>query len=360
MTVAEVRSYRPGDEAEILECMRTCFRFEPDLARWRHLFLENPAGPSVIELATDGAKVVSHTAILPRHVVAFGRDGLAGHVVDSMTLPAAQRRGLKTRLAGAAMEIAWTRGFRALYSFSNEQALPGNVKHEGRRLVGALPLMVRPIHPLHAMLALAENVLAPGRAAGRFALDTPDCAVAGPLADAGDASASAPPGWTAPRFDERHSRLFRAAEGLPPVAVVRDAPHLTWRYAAVPPVPYLQRDVSRGGDVLAMAVVRTATLMGLRVALVMEWLWAAGARREGRGLVREVLAYGRAVGADAVAALAMPGTLQRRILHRFGFLGVPATVYPKAVTLTVRAADDDPRWGEPSSWYLTWGDGFVL
>jgi hypothetical protein len=161
-------------------------------------------------------------------------------------------------------------------------------------------------------------------------------------------------------FDERHTQLFHAAEGLPPIAVIRDAAHLTWRYTTAPAAPYLQRDVPAGGRPRATAVARTATLMGLRVVVVMEWLWVAGSRREGVGLMREVAAYGRAVGADAVAALAMPGTLQRRLLQRLGFVGVPAAAYPKAVTLGVRAADEDPRWTEPSSWYLTWGDGFVL
>lgn len=356
----DVRPYVTGDEARILECMRACFHFEPDLARWRHLFLENPAGPSIVLLATSPDAVLSHTAILPRRVVAFGEDGLAGHVVDSMTRLAAQRHGLKTRLAAAALEMAWARGFRAIYAFSNAQALHGNLKYEGRRAVRVLPLMVRPLRPFHAALAVARRFLAPRNGAGRFALDTPDAAAAGPLADGAGHAAPDPRGWAAPTFDERHSQLFRGAEGLPPIAVIRDAAHLTWRYTTVPVAPYLQRDVPAGGQLLATAVVRTATLVSLRLVVVMEWHWAAGSRREGVDLMREVIAYGRAVGADAVAALAMPGTLHRRVLQRFGFVGVPAAAYPKVVTLTVRPVDEDPRWGEPSSWYLTWGDGFVL
>jgi hypothetical protein len=141
---------------------------------------------------------------------------------------------------------------------------------------------------------------------------------------------------------------------------MRDAAQLGWRYATAPTAPYLQRDVCRAGEPVATAVIRSATLMGIRVVIVMEWFWAASARHEGIGLAREVIAYGRAIGADAVTALAMPGTLQRRLLRRLGFLGVPAAICPKTVTLMVRAADGDARFTEPGSWYLTWGDGFVL
>jgi hypothetical protein len=57
----------------------------------------------------------------------------------------------------------------------------------------------------------------------------------------------------------------------------------------------------------------------------------------------------------------MPGTRQRRVLRRLGFVPVPRAMLPKVITLNVRprGADAAP-WLAPSSWYLTWGDGFVL
>ena len=64
-----------------------------------------------------------------------------------------------------------------------------------------------------------------------------------------------------------------------------------------------------------------------------------------------------------VAALAMPRTLQRRLLRRLGFISVPEFLFPKTTTLNIRPekeGGEPARWLVASNWYLTWGDGFML
>jgi hypothetical protein len=145
--------------------------------------------------------------------------------------------------------------------------------------------------------------------------------------------------------------------------MVRDAAHLTWRYTNAPGSPYLQQNIFAGQSLQATVVVRTAQLFGLRLALVMEWFWRPQARRESLRLMREVIRFGRSLGVHGVAALAMPGTLQRRLLRRLGFIGIPEFLFPKTNTLNVcpeKEGGEPTSWFEPSNWYLTWGDGFML
>jgi GNAT superfamily N-acetyltransferase len=336
-TALDVGPYRPGDEEGILDCMRVCFGLDRDVATWRHVYFENPSGPPIILLARDCGIVVGHESLVPRRVRAFGCQGLVGHNLWIMTRPEWRRRGLSRMLALEAIEQTRRAGFLATYAFANPQSLPGFVKHLGRERVSELPLLVRPVRPLRAALDLLR---------GRHRCGLPW-------------AWSAPPDWTPPAFDERYTALFADAEALPPIAVVRDAAHLAWRYPAVAGSPYRQRDAVADGRLRATVVVRPAVESGVPFVFVMEWLWVAGARREAVRLMQAVVRLARTIGAAGVAALAMPGTEPRRVLRRLGFVGVPARLFPSGVTLTVRA-ESEGAWAAPASWYLTFGDGDVV
>jgi len=365
----DIGPYRPGEEQAILDCMRSCFRFEPDLHKWRHLYLDNPAGEPIIVLARHSGKVVGHVALSCRRIRAFGKDGLAGHATDAMTHPAWQRKGLFRVLTSIGCQQAQERGFVATYAVANEQSLHNHVKYGGRTPLHPFPpVMVRPVRPVRGALALAAELLRRAFATGPTIGHAmpPECATAGPLpGDPSFSSAAFPPrdDWTSPSFDERHTRLFSELEAPPPIAVIRDAAHLRWRYSSSPESPYVQRDIFTGQALAATVVIRFATLLGLRFVFVMEWLWQSGARREGLRLMREVVRFARSNGTHVVSALAMPGTLQRRLLQRVGFAGIPEFVHPWKATLTVGCGGGPgkvARWVDRSNWYYTWGDGFIF
>jgi hypothetical protein len=366
----DISLYTPGDEEAILDCMRICFKFEPDIERWRHLYLDNPGGRSVIILArARGGKVISHVTFLPRKIQVFGRQGLVGHSIDSMTLPEWRSKGIKSALSAELRKIAKAQGLMAVFSFANKEHLPILLKYEGRRAVEPFPLLIRPLRPLDAGFALAKKWLRFSRGThhpAQEALDPPDCGVAGPIPDQSGTSSTVlrmPSGWFKPAFDERHSHLFGEAEAIPPIAMVRNAAHLTWRYTEAPGSPYVQRDIVAGQTLRATVVIRTATLFGFRLVFVMEWFWRTEARQEGLGLIQDVIQFARSENAHGVAVLAMPGTLQRRLLQLRGFISVPEFLFPKSIRLNVRPeiqGGDTSRWFKSSNWYLTWGDGFLL
>jgi GNAT superfamily N-acetyltransferase len=333
----DVGPYRPGDEGAILDCLGACFGVTRAAATWRHVYLENPAGPPIIVVAREGDAVVSHESLLPRRMTAFGRAGVAGDSIWAMTRPPWRRRGLGGSLAARAREIARERGWLAIYGFSNAQVIDRVLHHQGRRAVRPVPVMVRPLHPLAAAAAILRHA--------------PD--VAGDVAW---------PGWHAPTFDARHDDLFFDADALPPIAVTRDRAYLAWRYPPEDPSPYHQLDVATAGALDATLVARHASERGVRAVLVMEWVWRRGRAAAGSRLMREAIARARAGGAHAVAALAMPGTAQRAHLLRLGFLPLPGALVPAHLMLTVEALADPPNvcWTAPSSWYLTFGDGDVV
>ena len=116
-------------------------------------------------------------------------------------------------------------------------------------------------------------------------------------------------------------------------------------------------------SVEATAVIHIGKQRGLRFVFVMDWLWQRGRRHEGMQLMRQIIQVARDVDAVGVAALAMPGTAQRRSLRRLGFLVLPQRLFPEEITLEVLpvgAQAEAAQWFEPANWYLTFGDGNLL
>ena len=359
----ELGTYAPGDEHAIIECMRACFGVAPPLERWRHLNLAGPGGASTIILARVDGAVVSHMALLPRRIRAFGGEDIAGHSVDTMTHPVWQRRGLMRSLAEHSIREAHARGFIVTYGVANEQALHGVLAYERRTPLGPFPVLVRPVRALRAgWRAVRARLRGPASSSNDDA--TVQCAAAGPAPDprGRDYLTRVAPQWTLPRFDPRHTALFNDVEHLPPVAVVRDAAHFAWRYPSTPESPYWQRDIVDASGIAATAIVRIAALAGVRLIFVMDWHWRRGAADAARELMRDIIRLAARADVDGVAALAAQRTIHRAALRHLGFLPVPEFAFPRAPRLSVRPErhDDLARWVDPAHWYYTWGDGLLL
>jgi hypothetical protein len=305
--------------------------------------LKNPSGDAIVLLARDKGLVVSCSAVVPRRIKVFGQEGVAAHGLWWMTRPDWRRRDLSRLLSTKVLEIAQKQGFLAGYGFANVQSLPSAVKYLGAHPVCPLPLMLRPVRPIRAVLELIRSKLFRVQETDSFLLPSPD--------------------WYKPNFNDRHTALFQEADALPPIAIVRDSAFLTWRYSLMPSSPYLQSDVFNNEEVEATVVARIASHSGVRLVFVMDWLWKSERRREGLQLMRKTMQLARYTGASGVVTLAMPGTIKRRLLRRLGFIAIRKVFSPRTITLVVRPHTDEPdfpRWCSPQNWYLTFGDGDLL
>lgn len=357
-----IDEYRPGDDTGIVACIRDAFGASATLERWRHLHLANPVGRSVIVVARQAGAIVGQIAGLQRRLRFFRDEHRISHTVDTAVHPTWQHRGVFPALVEASERAVERHHLRVTYGVANAVAERAAVRYEHRQPLGAFPVLVRPLRPLASLTAVARHHLSERSAA---ASRVTECAASGPVASptgptlldvgAGD--------WRRPRFDARHTALFDDAADLPPIAFVRDAAVLAWRYPERPGLPYVQRDLLRGDTVVASAIVRLVESSGLRLALVMEWHWRQGADDAGRALAIDSLALARRAGAHAVAAMGARGSAQRRVLGGLGFVALPARAFPQSAWPGVYARAPhagDARWTTPTNWYFTWGDGLTL
>lgn len=87
-----IRSFRAGDEAQILDLFNRCFPHAPrSIEHFRWKYQRNPIGNERISLAFDqGVRLVGHYAGYP---VRLNDGGIAHHIGDTMTDPAVRHVG---------------------------------------------------------------------------------------------------------------------------------------------------------------------------------------------------------------------------------------------------------------------------
>ncbi|MGZ7031461.1 MAG: GNAT family N-acetyltransferase [Thermoanaerobaculia bacterium] len=83
----EIRRYRAGDEAAILDLFERSFHRQRDLAHWEWKYRRDPYGAEHISLAFDASRLAGHYAGYPVPFRVAGRDVIAHQIGDTMTDP---------------------------------------------------------------------------------------------------------------------------------------------------------------------------------------------------------------------------------------------------------------------------------
>jgi predicted N-acetyltransferase YhbS len=86
------RTYRAGDEAQILERYNAVFSKSRTLAEWRWEYRDNPGQRLDIVLAEAHSDLVGHAAAVPLTIRHDGRDVAAARIENVFVDPAFQRR----------------------------------------------------------------------------------------------------------------------------------------------------------------------------------------------------------------------------------------------------------------------------
>src|SRR6516164_9827057 len=118
------RSYAEGDEEAIRDLYEITFGRPYSSEAWRWRYLENPAGPPMVELMFDQDRLVGHYGGSPMRVDVDGSTYLGCLALDSMTHPDYGRRGIFVALGLALYERLADDGCALVYGFPNVNALP--------------------------------------------------------------------------------------------------------------------------------------------------------------------------------------------------------------------------------------------
>lgn len=127
----EVKSYKKGDEVQILDLFKRVFKKDLSLQYWNWRFLENPATKEpMIYLMWDGDKLVGHYAVSPVHMLIDGKKVLTALSMTTMTHPEYGGRGIFSDLAtGLYKEISEQYSVEMVWGFPNNNSHYGFIKN---------------------------------------------------------------------------------------------------------------------------------------------------------------------------------------------------------------------------------------
>jgi hypothetical protein len=277
----QLRAYRPGDEAAILDCYNRIFP-DPErgvpprsLAHWNWKFLANPVARVMHAVAEhEQLGIVGAYGGLPCRIWSEGREQLAAQGVDVMVLPEWRRHGPRP---GLLVHLGWK--FHELYCGAGDgQVLfvygwPMGNWRAGQRYLGYWNICDWDV-------VFRELEGAPARA-------VPASLAVREVA----------------RFGSDVDALWERVKGELGLALLRDARYLNWRYADAPDRRYRLfecRDVARG-ELRGVCVYTVSDFLRPHTGFLVDWLAPAD---------------------DQDATVAMVGALEQRAQEdRVGILG---------------------------------------
>lgn len=325
-----------------------------NLTSWK--LRENPVHPGFATsmVTTPGDRVVSLCTVTPKRLWWGGSEHRWAEIGDTFTDPDFQRKGMFATVTDASRSRAQAAGFSIVYGLPNEQSLPPYekkldfaVKADVEQLEWLVPLSTRVLaSPLvtrgHPRLAgLASGVVAASWSRALLGMLLPKRSGAITVAEERT-------------FGDEYDALWREMRSHLPVAQVRDARHLDWRYRANP-FAFELLAAREGGQLRGYVVVLSPPThddSGLRRLYVMDWLFAPDQTDVARALLRAVFRRALDGGNDVVTAhgarrspIHLPFPRGLTVTRPFG---KPVIIHKSEVGRRLVA--------DPSPWHLTLGD----
>ena len=329
-----LRRYQPGDEAGILSLFRTVFGKERSPAYWQWQFRDNPAGQQILLAVTDGGEIVGQCAGIPVSVAIGNRTYAFSQMVDQMVHPRF-RKGLKRPGLQLALFLDF---FREFIGPGRGDMVYGFPIPEYERLIARLArtLVLQPVTGLVRELSEGSEGSVAKTSHWRYRISRVD------------------------RFDRSVDRLWERCRPNLPLAVIRDARYLNWRYADCPDGCYTLLLVTDRwtGAPEGLAVLRQGLLEApdAPLTLLMDWLVPAESSTLARALLAQCHSVAVAAGRPRVRAWFPEYAREYRLLEQLGYCREP-TMY----NLTANFFNDEitVEWAR-SHWYYTMGDSDIF
>jgi hypothetical protein len=324
------RPYRPGDEVGVFSLFRQAYGKERSPANWRWKFCENPAGQQIMLAVNEAGEVVGQYAAVPAWAAKGGRRFLLSQAVESM-VDLRFRRGLKK----PGLQVTLVRRFYEEYMGPDAGAMA-----YGFPIPVYCRLLVRTgvCTVLHRVVQL-ERELTIGASVPRGRLTS----------------------WRyrieqVSRFPAAVDDLWPRCQSELPLAIIRDARYLNWRYADCPDVAYTKLVATDRwtGRVAGVAALRLG-FEDRRVALLMDWLVPGRRGQLAEALLRHCHAVAAASGQSRIEAWFPEYAPQFHFLKDHGYSPTP-TQYEIVVEPFV---PELPREWVRGHWYYTMGDSDI-
>lgn len=302
-----------------------------DTTYWHWKHHANPFGVSPCLLAEADGQLVGLRVFMRWEWQAGGRRIRSVRAVDTATHPGWRGRGIFTRLTLALVEQVRSDGTAFVFNTPNQLSRAGYLKM-GWSVVGRPTVWIRPLRPVRLLRALTRRAVSEKGGGNDWS-----------FAEAGEL-------FRQPEFQRLLASQKSAEQRL---RTPRTLAYLRWRYEQIPGPRYSAAWEFDGhhGAAVVFRPKQQGAVTELRICEVLATPGPPGAACA-RRVLRVVFAAART---EFAAAMAAPGTVERRVLARSGFL--PALrAGPILTARPLRAGPAAPDVLDPSRWCVSIGD----
>ena len=356
-----------GDESALLKLLALeSSGSDVKLRFFRWQYEQNPAGRALIWVARDreSEEVVGQFWVLPTRVQVLDQICMGSLTVHAMVHPNYRRQGMASSLGKSVFADCPRRGIDFTYAMPSPASYHMDTTVFKNRELGQIPLLVRPLD-WGALVAyrFSQKWLEYLARAGQRVL-TGISEKSGRAAFHSRQELSLHIDEVA-RFDSAFDAFWAKVGQKYPVAVVRDAIWLNWRYKDVPTRDYRALAAYDGQSLVGYVVTRSSTFQGVRTGLIVDLLVEPTQQGEqaAQALVAEATSSFIQEGMCLAGCLMLPTSQEFRALRRQGYWVCPTRLEPQPFPFTTRIHSDKV----PSSivqnlrcWHFTMGDYDVV
>jgi len=221
-----LRTYKEGDELQILELFKQTFGRDMGIDYWNWRFRDNVEGKIQIELMYDEELLVGHYAVAPAKMNFNNKLALTALSNNTMINPDYGRRGIFTKLASNLYARIKDYGVQLVWGFPNQASYHGFVHR----------LNWLPIKDIPTLTLSKDNLKHFNLAQPKHKVETIS--------------------HFDPAFDDLWDRLRNEFASRFRYFVVRDSKYLNWRYVQNPKYQYKIFCVRKGDNYLGYAVTK--------------------------------------------------------------------------------------------------------
>jgi len=239
-TFLSYRMYQRGDENQIFELVKAVWGAKLEIPAkkkwirgWQWMFVNNPAGSSIIRLAEHKGKPVAEYPLVMVDMKVGRRLAKAGQLADTMTHPQYRRQGIASTLGREALAKLKEQNALLAFGFPTTEVYPLHI-NSGWIDVCAIQTMIKPLNLKNTLNeyvshnGLLINIFSK---LGELSLNTIFRYRKPPIVD----------GLTISRifcFDQRFDDFWDMISKDFNIIVVRNRKYLNWRYVEAPNAKY--------------------------------------------------------------------------------------------------------------------------
>lgn len=318
-----MRAYEVGAENEMFELDKVVSgEAMPNRERWmegwRWMFVDNPAGNSIIWLAEHNGKLVGQYPLVMEDMK-IGREIAKGsQIADTMTHPEYRRQGIASILGEKALSQLRKKKVFLAFGFPTPQVYPIHIK-SGWFDVCPFQVMVKPLNLrniLRSHLSLNKLLLHILTVGGNLILKTLFRTKKPPQVNELMITRIS-------HFDDRFDNLWERVSNDYSIIVARNKRYLNWRYIITPNIDYTVYAAEIRAEVYGYVVLGNYNdyeKKDLRIGCIYDIIAALGDEDVLHHLISKAIDYFKEEKVDAVFSQTVANRIYRKVLLKNGFV----------------------------------------